>query len=113
MQLWEIADLATPWCIHVVATLRVAHHLRDGLNDIDRLAAATQTDARSLERVMRHLARKGIFEEPSTGRFELNDLSRQLLDEVILGGFDLNSFGGRMAHSWTTLLTAVRTGKPA
>ena len=25
MQLWELADLATPWCVHVAATLRVAY----------------------------------------------------------------------------------------
>ncbi len=37
----------------------------------------------------------------------------RLLDDGIGLGFDLDSFGGRMAHAWNTLLTAVRTGRPA
>jgi hypothetical protein len=28
-------------------------------------------------------------------------------------GLDLDGFGGRMAHAWATLLSAVRSGKPA
>ena len=30
MDLWELSDLCTPWCIHVAATLRVAEHLTAG-----------------------------------------------------------------------------------
>jgi len=36
-----------------------------------------------------------------------------LLDPAAHLGFDLDSFGGRMAGAWTTLLSAVRTGRPA
>src|SRR5262249_38998747 len=42
-----------------------------------------------------------------------NEAAGQLLNEILLLGLDLDAFGGRMAHSWSTLLTAVRTGKPA
>jgi hypothetical protein len=54
-----------------------------------------------------------MFEEPSPGRFALNDVARELLNEGIRVGFDLESFGGRMAYAWGTLLSAVRAGKPA
>ncbi len=32
-------DLCTPWCIHLVATLRIADHIAAGAGDIDALAA--------------------------------------------------------------------------
>jgi SAM-dependent methyltransferase len=43
----------------------------------------------------------------------LNEPARALLDEQVLVGLDLDGFGGRMAHAWGTLLSAVRTGRPA
>ncbi len=113
MDLWTLSDLATPWCIHVVATLRVAQHIEAGASDIGTLAARAGADRESLDRVMRHLVSRGVFEEPTRSRFALNDLARGLLDEGLLLGLDLDSFGGRMAHAWGTLLSAVRTGRPA
>src|ERR1044072_681205 len=65
MDLCALSDLTTPWAIHVVATLRIANRIHDGITDIDQLAAAAGADARSLELVLRHLARKGVFEETS------------------------------------------------
>ena len=62
---------------------------------------------------MRHLVSKGLFTEPAPGRFALNDLARGLLGESGRVGFDLDAIGGRMAYAWGTLLSAVRTGKPA
>ena len=113
MDLWSLSDLCTPWCVHVVATLRVADQIAAGNSDIGRLASASGAHAESLERVLRHLVSKGLFEEPTPGRFTLNDATRGLLDSSIQLGLDLDSFGGRMARAWGTLLTAVRTGRPA
>jgi 2,7-dihydroxy-5-methyl-1-naphthoate 7-O-methyltransferase len=113
MNLWELTDLCTPWCIHVAATLRIADHLAAGTTGIGPLAAAAGAHRESLERVLRHLVSKGVFEEPAPGRFALNDLGRGLLDEQLRTGLDLDGIGGRMAHSWSTLLSAVRSGKPA
>jgi SAM-dependent methyltransferase len=110
MNLWDLTDLCTPWCIHVVATLRVADHILAGNTEIDPLASASGADRDSLNRVLRHLVGKGVFEEPSRGRFALNEVARGLLDDQFL---NLDGIGGRMAYSWGTLLSAVRTGKPA
>jgi hypothetical protein len=77
------------------------------------LASQAGVDRDALHRVMRHLARKGVFEEQSRGHFALNETSRGLLSDSALVGLDLNGIGGRMAHSWGTLLNAVRTGRPA
>lgn len=113
MDLWALSDLATPWCIHVVATLRIAQHIETGAGDIAELAERAGADRESLYRVMRHLTGRGVFEEHSPGCFALNDVSRGLLDEGLMLGLDLDGFGGRMAQAWGTLLSAVRAGKPA
>jgi SAM-dependent methyltransferase len=113
MDIWTLSDLATPWCVHVVATLRIADHIAAGKTEIGPLAAAAGADRDSLDRVLRHLVSKGLFEEPSRGRFQLNDAARALLEDSIHLGLDLDGIGGRMAHAWGTLLSAVRTGKPA
>ena len=113
MDLWELTDLSTPWCVHVAATLRIADLIAAGNTEIDGLAAASGADRDSLHRVLRHLVSKGLFEETSPGRFALNEVARGLLDEPVRLGLDLNAIGGRMAHSWGTLLSAVRTGRPA
>ncbi len=113
MSLWDLADLSTPWCIHVVSTLRVADRIAAGVVDIGPLAAACGADAGSLHRVLRHLVSKSVFEEPAPGRFAMNDAARGFLDEGTRRGLDLDGFGGRMAGAWGTLLSAVRTGRPA
>ena len=113
MELWELADLETPWCVHVAATLRVANHLEGGPMAIGPLAAACGADADALSRVLRQLAGKGLFTEPERDTFALNDFARQLLNEGARVALDLDSFGGRMAYAWGTLLSAVRTGKCA
>jgi SAM-dependent methyltransferase len=107
-----MTDLCTPWCIHVVATLRIADRIAAGTTQVDELAAASGANADSLHRVLRHLVSKGIFEESSPGRFELNEPARSLL-ESSARWLDLEGIGGRMAHAWGSMLKAVRTGAPA
>jgi hypothetical protein len=97
----------------VVATLRVADHIVAGKTQIEEIAAATGADCDYLYRVMRHLAGKGVFEQPAPGNFALNDVSKGLLDEGMRMGLDLDGIGGRMALAWSSLLSAVRSGKPA
>jgi hypothetical protein len=113
VNLWTLSDLCTPWCIHVVATLRIADHIAAGITEIADLAAASATVSDSLHRVLKHLVGKGVFEEPAPGRFALNDPARLLLDSSARLGLDLDGIGGRMAYAWGSLLRAVRTGTPA
>ena len=109
--LWELSDLATPWALHVAVTLRVAEHIAEGKMRIDALASAAGAHPESLLRVLRHLVSKGIFEEPAPGEFVLNEAARSLGGPGRIG-MDLNLIGGRMAFAWSTMLTAVRTGRP-
>jgi hypothetical protein len=113
MDLWTLSDLCTPWCVHVVATLGIADRILEGNAEIGPLAAAAGADRDSLHRVLRHLVSKGLFEETAPGRFALNEAARGLLEEGVRLGLDLEGIGGRMAHAWGTLLSAVRSGKPA
>jgi 2,7-dihydroxy-5-methyl-1-naphthoate 7-O-methyltransferase len=108
-----LSDLQTPWCLHVVATLRVAELITRGTSDIDALAAAAGCDRDALYAVLTHLVGQGVFEEPTAGRFALNEPARDLLDPGGRIGLDLSGIGGRMAYAWGTLLMYVRTGVPA
>jgi hypothetical protein len=105
-----LSDLCTPWCIRVVATLRIAERVAAGIADVGELARAAGCDAEALHDVLGHLVGKGVFEESSPGRFALNDTARELLDASRF--LSLDGIGGRMASAWGTLLTYVRTGAP-
>src|SRR5205807_9641690 len=105
-KLSTLSDLCTPWCIHVVATLRIADHIAAGLDQVAELAGASGADADSLHRVLRHLVSKGVFEESAPGRFKLNEPARSLLD-ASARWTDPEGIGGRSAHPWATLPHAV------
>ena len=113
VNIFELSDLRTPWCIHVAATLRIAEHIAAGLDRIEAIAAASNCDTHVLHCVLSHLVSKGVFAEPERGRFALNDAAQPLLDPTMHIGLDLDGIGGRMAHSWSTLLSYVRTGASA
>jgi hypothetical protein len=105
----QLLDLATPWCLRVAATLRIPGLIADGHHDIADLAASARCDRDALHAVLDHLVANGVFRQPAPGRFESNRAAEQLN-----GGFlDLEGIGGRMAHTWGTLLEYVRTGQPA
>src|SRR3954471_629555 len=90
MSIWELSDLSTPWSVHVVVTLGVPEKLQGGVTEIEALAAACGAHTESLQRVLRHLVKKGVFEEPSPGRFALNDAARELLHPGAKLGLDLD-----------------------
>ncbi len=109
VDLGALSDLCTPWCLHVVTTLGIVDRIAAGTTRIADLAREADADADSLQRVLRHLVGKGVFEEPAPGRFALNEAARA----SPRFGLHLDGIGGRMAHAWGSMLSAVRTGKPA
>ena len=110
VDLFRMLDLATPWCLHVAATLRIPEHISAGRTGIAELAAAVGCDRDALHAVLGHLVSRGVFAEESPGRFACNRAAEQLSKTSFL---DLDGIGGRMAHTWGTLLDYVRTGQPA
>jgi hypothetical protein len=110
VDLEQMLDLATPWCLRVAATLRIPEHISAGHAGIADLAAAAGCDADALHAVLGHLVSQGVFIEESPGRFACNRAAEQLASVPFL---DLAGIGGRMAHTWGTLLDYVRSGQPA
>jgi len=111
VNLGRLLDLATPWCLHVAATLRIPDHIAAGHRDVKDLAAVAGCDPEALRAVLGHLVSQGVFAEQPPGHFSCNRAARQLAEQ---GRFlDLDGIGGRMAHAWGTLLSYVRTGQPA
>ena len=110
VDLEQMLDLATPWCLRVAATLRVPEHIAAGHAGIADLAAAAGCDPDALHAVLGHLVSQGVFTEETPGRFACNQAAEQLASVPFL---DLAGIGGRMAHTWGTLLDYVRTGQPA
>lgn len=110
VDLEQMLDLTTPWCLRVAATLRIPEHIAAGHAGIADLAAAAGCDADALHAVLGHLVSQGVFTEESPGRFACNQAAEQLAGVPFL---DLAGIGGRMAHTWGTLLDFVRTGRPA
>lgn len=111
-----VTDLVTPMAVRVAATLRLADLMTGGIEQVDELAERTGTNADALGRLLRHLACHGVFAEPSSGRFTINetaDLLRSDHPSGMRGRLDLNGFGGRMDLVFTELMRTIRTGQPA
>src|SRR5262249_44896574 len=104
-----------PHALALVARLGIADHLANGPLRVADLARASGTHADSLLRVLRALARDGVFAEPSPGTFANNSLSAVLRSDR----------PGSMRHTviqsmdpwnnacWNDLERSVRTSAPA
>jgi hypothetical protein len=101
--------------IHVAATLGIADLLRDGPRGSGELAAATETHAPSLHRVLRALASVGVLHEEDDGAFALTAVGACLRSDAAepVGGWA--AYVGLPSHftAWAALLHAVRTGENA
>src|ERR1700745_3317817 len=94
VDLEQMLDLATPWCLPVAATLRIPEHIAAGHAGIADLAAAAGCDADALHAVLGHLVSQGVFIEESPGRFACNQAAEQLASVPFL---DLAGIGGARA----------------
>jgi hypothetical protein len=101
--------------LDLATRLGLADLLSSGPRDAGDLAAATQSHAPSLQRVMCLLASNGIFEELDAGRFTLTPLG-ELLRSDVPGSmrYAVMLFSGAgIQDSWKDLEYCVRTGEPA
>ncbi len=101
--------------LHVVAVLGIADLLGDASRGVDDLAAATDTDAGALRRVLRALAAEGVFVESDDGSFANNELSCALISDTPGSLRPYAMFVGADYHwgTWGNLLHTVRTGENA
>src|SRR5688572_10497493 len=112
-QLEDLADLCTPWCIRVAATLRLADHIAGGVEDIAAPAERTGSDRDALHAVCGHLCRRGVLEEPGPGRFTLTPVGEGLREAGAGRFLALDGIGVRFALAWQSLPAFVRTGRAA
>lgn len=101
--------------IYAAAELGVADALELGVQSIEELSRATNTDADSLYRLLRGLSSVGIFIEKEGRRFHNNPLSETLRRNTpgSIRGF-ARLMGMEMAwKAWGELVYSVQTGRPA
>jgi SAM-dependent methyltransferase len=100
--------------LYVAAKLGIADLLADGPVDCDKLAAATDTHAPSLQRVLRALASVGVFTEVAPGSFALTPLAELLRTETPSSMRALAiMYAEEQYRAWGELLHSVRTGEMA
>jgi ubiquinone/menaquinone biosynthesis C-methylase UbiE len=100
--------------LHVAAHLGIADLLKDGPQSIAQLAQATGSHARSLYRLLRALASKGVFSEDGQGRFALTPLGECLRSDVPNSQRSLAIMNGEEHYRcWGELLYSVQTGQTA
>jgi O-methyltransferase/methyltransferase family protein len=100
--------------LYVAAKLGVADLLADGPRPVEALAAATQTDAPSLRRVLRALASVGVFTEARPGTFALTPLAALLRTGTPDSMRALAiMYAEEQYRAWADVLHSVQTGKTA
>lgn len=100
---------------HIAAVLGIADLLVDGAKGIEELAAATQTHAPSLYRLLRALASVGVFAENADGRFSLTQRAHYFRSDVpgSLRAWTMMLGSPSFWSSWGGLLGSVRSGEYA
>jgi len=100
--------------LHVLAVLGIADRLDEAPATAVDLAARTEVDADSLERVLRLAAYFGVVAEVAGGRFALTELGQGLRSDVPGSMRALAvMLGAEHYRAWADLMYSVRTGKPA
>jgi hypothetical protein len=104
---------AVSQALRVIIELGVPDLLAVGERSVDELAAATQSDADALYRVMRLLAPEGIFREVAPRHFELTEIGAVLRSDRPGPRVFVSMINSEAYLAFEQLLYSVRTGKPA
>lgn len=110
-ELLRMADYIIPFAVRVVGDFRIADHFADGPRPAAAVADELGLNPDAVERVLRALAAKGVFAEPSPGVFELGRTGRFLRSDhphSVQGTFPLMPDD---VQAWAHTLHSVRTGE--
>jgi hypothetical protein len=101
--------------VFVIAKLGIPDLLKDGAKTIDELAAATDTHAPSLFRVLRALVSVGVLASDNENHFSLTPVSRTLITDepASLRWFAISELGQEHYPAWGNLMHSVKTGEIA
>ena len=106
---------SVPFLLRTAAQLCLADHLADGARTAEQLAAATNTHAPSLYRLLRTLACNGVFSEDESHQFSLTPLAEPLRSNVpgSVRTSILSLTGDLFIIPWSKLLYSAQTGQSA
>ena len=110
-----ILGMMTPQAIHVAAKLGIADIVSKTPRTADELAAATNSHAPSLHRLLKFLASVGVFSEDATGRYQQTPLSDTLRSDnpVSLRGAFVAFGSAFLWRAFGELSATIATGQPA
>jgi O-methyltransferase domain len=116
VELWAMAELATPMAVRVAATLGIADFIARGPQSASTLAKETGSHPDTLERVLLHLVSAGVLRRDDSGLYTLTPLGDTLRADHpahMRQRLDIEGAVGRADLSFFSLLHSVRTGEPA
>ncbi len=100
--------------IYAAAKFDIAEHLSGGPVSVDELAAATSTNPDALYRLLRALARLGIFVEEAPRTFSLTPMAALLRSDAPGSKRALALMAGDEQYvAWSEIEYSIRTGKKA
>jgi len=101
--------------VYVIAKLGIPDLLKSGPKTAEELAAATQTHAPSLFRILRALASVGVLTSAEGGRFAQTAVSETLVTDApgSLRWFAVSELGQEHYPAWGNLMHSVKTGEIA
>ncbi len=101
--------------LQTAAELGIADLVAQAPKTAEELATSTSTDARSLLRLLRGLASRGIFRQDETGRFQNTPLSEALRSDAPMSARDYVIYAVHDGNvlAWTQLMSVLRTGEPS
>ncbi len=107
--------LAVHHALYTACELRIPDLLASGATKPEALARRAGADPDGLARLMRVLARAGIFKETEDGGFSLTPTSAALRSDVpgSMRGWVMFAGSGFYTRAWARLSDSVRTGRPA
>jgi len=109
----DLVDYHTPLLLRLCIDAGVIAAFGRDERSLSDVAAATGTHVGTLERVVRALESRGVFERGEPTRFRLTDIGRRFLPDEPgnLSGFA--SFRSWELHAWAEAEFTLRTGRPA
>lgn len=113
VRLTELADFIVPFAIRVACELGLADELAAGPRTVEDLAVGVGADPRSLLRLLRAMAARGIFTEVVPGQFGHTPLSSPLRSDHPLSMREAYPLIPADIEAWARLDHSIRTGESA
>ncbi|MBA3691288.1 MAG: methyltransferase [Actinobacteria bacterium] len=109
----ELADYWTPFLLRMFGETGIFAAFGREARTGAEVAVTTSTDADTLERMLRALVSRGVFERLDDGRHRLTRLGRRYLTDEPGNVAGLANFKPWELHAWADALHTLRTGEPS